>query len=102
MSRGVARLGDQTFGICSDSSHNSPISVGGKIITASEDAYANGRGVARLGDRVKSDCDHESVIITASENDFADSRGVARLGDQVGRGPYEAKIITASENSFAN
>jgi len=102
MSRGKARLGDQTIGVCYDSSHNSPITVGGKIITASENDFANGRGIARLGDSVLTECNHQSYIITASENDFTNGRGIARLGDRVGRGPYQAVIITASENCFAN
>jgi uncharacterized Zn-binding protein involved in type VI secretion len=99
--RGVARLTDRTFGTCS--AHRSPISVGGTIITASGNVYANNLAVARLGDTVQADCGHTSVIITASPNVDGNSKsGTARLGDSVGNGPYSATIITASSDTFAN
>lgn len=97
MSRGVARLGDQTFGICSHPSHV-PIKVGGKIISASTDCTANNRGIARLGDTVLTECGHTAKIITASTKYTVNNRGVARLGDQVA-GVYVAKIITASSDN---
>lgn len=99
--KGVARLSDRTFGTCS--AHPTPISVGGKIITASGNTYANNRAVARLGDTVQADCGHTSLIITASPNvDDNSHSGTARLGDSVGAGPYSATIITASGDTFAN
>jgi uncharacterized Zn-binding protein involved in type VI secretion len=96
MSRGVARLDDQTMGSCSVHGGN----IGGKIISASADVITNNRGVARLGDKVKADCGHEAVIITASPTKFANNRGVARLDDEVGDSPYTAHIITASPDTF--
>lgn len=102
MSRGVARLGDRTFGTCS--AHPVPLSVGGKIITARTDVLTNNRGTARLGDTVLTDCGHTSKIITASATVETGGRSlkVARLGDKVGDGPYSATIITASSNVFPN
>lgn len=101
--RGAARLNDKTYGTCYDSSHTTPINVGGKIITASSDATVNNRGMARLGDIVRTDCGHLSKIITASPNtDTNQHAGTARLNDQVGDGPYIARIITASPNTFVN
>ena len=95
--RGIARLGDATHGICY--CHDSPISVSGKIITASEDHFTNGRGTARLGDLVMADCGHTGRIISAKENEFVNGRGVARLADQFD-GCYKGKIISASDNTF--
>lgn len=98
MSNGIARLGDKTFGTCSDSSHDTPIQVGGKIVTASGTSSINNRGIARLGDTVKTDCEHEGKIITGSDNYYVDGRQTARLGDKIGNGPYDAKIVTAAGN----
>jgi uncharacterized Zn-binding protein involved in type VI secretion len=97
---GTARLGDRTIGVCS--AHRVPITVGGTIVTASTDTLVNGRGVARLGDLVQTDCGHTSSIITASGDSSANNKGVARLNDSIGAGPYIATIITASEDSLAN
>lgn len=98
---GVARLGDRTFGTCT--AHNSPISVGGTIVTASGDTFVNNRPSARLGDKVLTDCGHTGLIVTASPTVDNNTRGgVARLGDMIGSGPYTAKIISASSDTFAN
>lgn len=102
MSRGVARLNDRTLGTCSHPDHP-PITVGGKIITASGNVFVNNRKTARLGDTVLTDCGHTSIIITASGTvNSTTERGisVARLGDAIGNGPYAARIITASTDTF--
>lgn len=97
--KGLARLGDKTFGTCSE--HPTPIEVGGTIISTSGDTSSNSRTLARLGDTVQADCGHTSVIITASgTNESNTHNGVARLGDLVGSGPYSATIITASGDIF--
>ena len=60
MTRGIARLGDSTYGRCSV--HNKD--VAGIIISASPDSNCNGRGVARLGDNTAGE--YISTIISAS------------------------------------
>ena len=100
MSKGIARLGDKTHGTCSDSSHDKPIEVAGKITTASGNHFVNKRGVARVGDIVKTECGHEGKIITGSGNLITNGKSTARLGDKIGNGPYEAKIVTASPDTF--
>ena len=97
--RGVARLGDKCHGICYHSSHKTPPVVSGVIITASTTATEEGRGIARIGDRVRTDCGHEGVIITSSTINFIDDRGVARLGDRVSD-VYDAVIISASTVAY--
>jgi uncharacterized Zn-binding protein involved in type VI secretion len=99
--RGVARLGDRTFGTCYHPSHNPPKKVGGEITTASSDDLTNNRGTARLGDSILSDCGHPSEIVTGSSSVMVDFRGVARIGD-LGSGVYKCEIITGSENRFAS
>lgn len=94
--RGVARYNDATLGTCKHPSHP-PITVGGKIITASGTLVVNGRAVARLNDLVKTDCGHYDYINSASGTVIGDPEPVARLNDTVGKnGIYVAKIITAS------
>ena len=104
--RGIARIGDRTFGTCSHPSHGIPIATGGTIITGSPDTYDQNRLLARLDDQVRTDCGHTDFIITASEtitNDQGATRKVARLGDLVGRdGIYNATIITASPVTFGD
>ena len=97
---GIARVTDRTFGTCY--AHDSPLSIGGTIITGSPDVYANSLQVSRIGDVVQADCGHTSIIITGSPDVFANAIPKARLGDQVGGGPYIATIITASTDVFAN
>lgn len=92
MSRGTARLNDQTLGDCAIHGPN----IGGKIITASSDTKVNNRGVARLNDTVLADCGHTATIITGSGTVKVNNRLHARLNDAVGNSPYTAKIITAS------
>ena len=103
MSRGVARLNDRTTGTCYHSSHLTPITVGGTIITASSTYIVNGRGAARLKDLVKTDCGHTDAINSASGTCIADPEPVARLNDTVGEnGVYVATIITASTDVIAD
>lgn len=99
MSRGTARLNDRTIGTCSHPSHQTPITVGGTIVTASADTKVNERGVARISDIVRTDCGHTSKIITGSGTVKVNDRKHARLNDRVGNGPYDARIVTASGNT---
>ena len=90
--RHVARLGDRTVGTCSVHSGT----IGGTIITASEDVKANSLGVARLGDLVQADCGHIAYVITAAHLTQANSRGYARLSDLVQGPEYKGTIVTCS------
>lgn len=102
MSRGAARLNDKTLGVCSHPSHLVPITVRGRIITASGDTSVNNRPVARLGDKVLSSCGHIGTICTAATSENTNKKaGTARLNDKT-TGVYKARIITASSNVFPN
>jgi len=102
MSRGAARLNDKTLGVCSHPSHPAPITVRGRIITASGSTLVNNRPVARLGDKVLSDCGHIGVICTsATSEDYDRKAGTARLNDKT-TGVYKARIITASSDTLQN
>jgi len=96
--RPTARLGDRTHGVCY--AHDSPLTVGGTIITASPNVFTNNRGTARIGDIVLADCGHQSSIITGSPTVLANNRLVARIGDKTDGSPYDAEIITASPDTF--
>lgn len=97
MTLGAARIGDRTKGVCHHPSHSSPLTIGGQIVEASGNVDANFLGVARMGDKVRSDCGHEGRISTASLATDANFLGIARLGDKVS-GTYVAEIITCSGN----
>jgi|TARA_B110000879_G_C10901532_1_gene404677 uncharacterized Zn-binding protein involved in type VI secretion len=100
MSKGSARLGDITDGICT--AHNTPLKTKGKITTASGDTNINSKGAARLGDRVVADCGHISKIVSASGDTNINNQGAVRLGDKVGGGPYIATIISVSPDTYNN
>lgn len=90
--RGVARLGDRTIGSCAVHGPN----VGGTIISASPDVFANDKGVARLADTVRADCGHTALVITCAATCVANNRGIARLNDLVKGSEYSGQIISAS------
>jgi uncharacterized Zn-binding protein involved in type VI secretion len=95
--RGIARLGDCTHGVCYK--HNTPLTVSGRILSASTDTFCDNLGVARLGDLVIADCGHTGTIISASPDALCNDLGVARLGDNIA-GDYQATIISASTTAF--
>lgn len=103
--RGCARLGDQVSGRCSGPGHPPNLSTTGEIVTASANVQANGRGVARVGDQVRLNCNsgHRAVISTASAN-VESNRPNARLGDTVvgDNVTFNGEIVTASPNVFVN
>jgi uncharacterized Zn-binding protein involved in type VI secretion len=96
MNRGAARHNDLVKGNCAIHGRN----IIGRIITASSDVITNGRGQARIGDKVLAECGHEAMIITGSSKEFANGRSVARQNDLVGNSPYEGKILTGSSDTF--
>lgn len=101
MARGVARVGDRTFGTCYHPSHI-PLKTGGTIITGSPNVITNDKPTARVTDLVLTDCGHLGMIITGSPKVDANDNLVARLGDAVaGKAPYIASIVTASSDTFA-
>jgi len=96
--RGAARINDKTIGTCRIHGPN----IGGRIIEASADVKVNGRGVARIGDKVQADCGHTATIITSSPSGDVNDRDIARLNDKVGDSPYTGKISTASDDTALN
>lgn len=95
--RGIARIGDRCKGVCT--AHITPQEVEGVIISGCEKSFINGRAVARIGDKVRSDCGHEGIIITGAPTAFFEGRPHARLGDQF-KGDFTGQIITASGDGY--
>lgn len=95
--RSMVRLGDKTHGWCTG--HETPIEVDGIVISASEDTIVNGRGVARIGDKVRANCGHEGIIITGQSDAYINGRPHARIGDNF-EGTYSGMIISASEDTY--
>ena len=100
MSRGVARVGDRTYGTCT--AHEPHEDHWGKITSGSPTIVVNDKPCARLGDTVTADCGHTSVITSASSIVIGDEPPIARINDTVGNGPYTATIISSSSDVFAN
>ena len=94
----VARIGDSTFGTCPLGHPKSPWTGSGVIISGSGSTFADGIGVARLGDAVLPGCGHVSSIVSASSVSFADGIGIARKDDAVA-GPYVGTITSGSDST---
>lgn len=86
----TSKLADSVgVGICSHSSHSSPVSASGILIEGAATVTAEGLNVGRLTDIIITDSGHSGVIVTASPNVNAEGLNVARLtsvfvGDFVG------------------
>jgi uncharacterized Zn-binding protein involved in type VI secretion len=96
----MARKGDRTHGVCSHPSHKSPITIGGTIITSASKSICEGMPLARMGDRVITDCGHEGIIIVGSAKYYVEGMRCACKGDSVD-GVYKATIITSSKKTKA-
>ena len=100
--RGIARVTDRTIGTCYHPSHPPLTNMGGTIITGSPNVQDENLPIARLDDRVETDCGHVDYINSASGT-IENIKLVARLNDTVGReGIYRANIITASTKTFGD
>lgn len=75
----VARIGDSWSGVCV-CCDGSP-AVTGSVETGSGTTFADGQGVARIGDIVRGSCGHMGTINSGSSIMRADGIGVSRLGD---------------------
>lgn len=95
MSLPMARLGDRTRGTCCHPSHKGCISIGGTITSSASKSYCEGKLIARIGDKVTTDCGHEGTIVTGSAKYFVEGKLCACKGDKVA-GVYTATIITSS------
>lgn len=93
----AGRLTDQTYGTCYDSSHMSPLSIGGMIITGSPNVFENGMQASSVGDIVLSFCGHVGVIITGSPTVLVNGKPHAKLSD-LHSGTFQGTIITGSGN----
>lgn len=95
---GVARHNDIVLGDCEI--HG--VDIKGKIISSSSDVEANGRGVARIGDKVEAECGHVSTIVSGSTSEKPNNKpGIARQNSTVGlpNEPYKGRILTGSTDT---
>jgi len=95
---GVARQNDIVIGDCEIHGKN----IKGRVIEASTNVQVNGRGVARIGDKVKAECGHESTITSGSTSEKPNSKpGIAKQNSTVGlpNEPYKGRIITGSTDT---
>lgn len=100
MDRKIARVGDRAQGICYHPSHDSPISTGGTIITGSNKCYDEGKKIARVGDKVLTDCGHMGTIISGADKNYDEDKKIARVGDKVSN-VFVATIITGSNKTYS-
>jgi len=97
---GVARLNDIVEGICEIHGPQK-----GRITSASPDVIVNGRGVARIGDKVKAECGHVSTIVSGSTSEKPNGKlGIAKQTSNVGllNEPYKGRIYTGSTDTRVN
>lgn len=95
---GVARQNDIVIGDCEIHGPN----IKGKITSSSPNVEANGRGVARIGDKVKAECGHVSTIVSGSTSEKPNNKlGIAHQNSNVGSPdePYKGRILTGSTDT---
>jgi len=98
----VARQDDATWGTCYHPSHNTPITVGGHILTAAEKTQCEGKLVARAGDTVISNCNHTGEIYEGSKTKvYCEGALVARKTDRF-TGYYIGEITGSADKTFAS
>jgi uncharacterized Zn-binding protein involved in type VI secretion len=94
LSLGVSRIGD----VCSG--HGNFRSR--PCLTGSSNVFANGIGVASIGDIYDVHCDsetcHMGIIVSGSSSVFVNGRPIARVGDMIDCGSV---ILTSSNNVFS-
>lgn len=96
----TSKLADSVgVGICSHSSHSSPISTSGIVIESAQTVTTEKLGVGRITDTFLTDCGHTGIIITGSSTVTAEGLDVAYLtslivGDFVGILVTGAKTVT--------
>lgn len=95
----AARITDSTYGVCSHSSHDSPITTGGMIIVGSSNVVINGLPAVRLLDTVISDCGHTSIMIEGSSKVMTNGLPAVRMLDSFS-GVYVGIVIGSSNNVF--
>lgn len=71
------------------------ISHGGSIIQGSDNVFAEGSGVARIGDAVWCSIHELQHIVSGSSSVLTNGRGTARVGDSISCGA----TITSGANS---
>lgn len=89
-----ARRGDSTIGVCSDQSHPGQ-TFHGTIVGGSSLVTIEGKGAARVGDLVLSDCGHTGIIVTGTTKTTVEGLGMAREGDTF-TGVYSGTIVESS------
>lgn len=95
---GVARQNDIVIGDCEIHGKN----IKGRVIGASTNVQVNGRGVARIGDKVEAECGHVSTIVSGSTSEKPNNKpGIAHQNSTVGlpNEPYKGRIITGSTDT---
>lgn len=77
MGTAICRLNDVTQGFCKVCSKT----IEGRISSSSDEVKVNGRGVARHGDIVMSDCGHPGTIKAQSTTVKVNGKAIAKVGD---------------------
>lgn len=83
----------RTTGVCTHSSHLTPITIGGSITGSCSSVYADDLLIARAGDTVTSDCGHTGTIDDPGTKYVVEDANVARIGDSFS-GTYSGTIIS--------
>lgn len=89
----LARLGDSTVGLCSIED----ATVGGSIVGASGNVFANGIGVARVGDPTLDVFGHPSTITGGRGDVIVNGSSAAKIGSPHS-GVYVGSVTSASPN----
>ena len=97
----VCRIGDIGEGVCTGSGDD-PHTITGTIITGAGTVYAEGLGVARLGDIVEGNDDHQelAVILSGSPTVYCEGSPAARIGDFFEGNQFVGVLITGAATVY--
>lgn len=98
MRRGIARIGDTTYGYCSSHHNNYNGTITGPGMSGN--ITGNGVGIALDGCVVTSSCGHTGVIHSSSITVIGNLVGIARINDPF-TGTYYGTITSGSTDILA-
>ena len=96
----VATVQSEGKGTCCNHPPTGCIPMVGFIYHASHKSFANGRGMARVGDIVVGTCNHTGIITSGSAKTYVDGSKVA-LVTSVFTGAFSGMIISGASTVYA-
>lgn len=101
MGIGSARIGDVGTGICCCHSDPTCQARTGIIVEGSSTVFADGLGMAGIGNVVKAEpCGHTGILVSGSTTVFREGIGASTIGSPFGSGCFSGIIVSGASTVF--